>query len=145
MRIALRTPWRQTSPLAAAGFGPVRARSSPVNGLRATCGGNSTSRGVSSRTGVSRITTPTSSKCSYSSGATGTGQQARRSTGNGNKTLKYAIVGGALGAGTILYWDDVQHLYRATSRTGRVVGALAVCINEWVSPSPALSFVVFRC
>lgn len=133
MRIALRTPWRRASP--PSGFSPVRAaRSTPVNCLHATYGGGNTSRLLSSKTPVSRTTTTTTtptSKCYYSSGTTDTGQA--RSNGNGNKTLKYAIVGGALGVGAILYWDDVQHLYRATSRTGRVVGALAVCINEWVS------------
>lgn len=46
-----------------------------------------------------------------------------------NKT-KYIIVGGALGVAAVAYSDEVQHLYRAAARTGRVVSALAVCINE---------------
>lgn len=134
MRLAFRTPWRRATPLS--GLGSVRTRSTtPVNCLHsAACRGGYGNLKLlsSSRTPGSRIATPTS-KCHYSSGTTGTGQA--RSNGNGNKTLKYAVVGGVLGAGTIFYWDDIQHLYRAASRTGRVVGALAVCINEWVPPS----------
>lgn len=67
----------------------------------------------------------------YSSGPAAQGPGAGQSGGSGNKkTLKYAIVGGVLGVGVVVYWDEVQHLYRATTRTGRVVSALAVCINE---------------
>lgn len=67
----------------------------------------------------------------YSSGPAAQGPGAGQSQGRGNKkALKYAIVGGVLGVGVIVYWDEVQHLYRAAARTGRVVGALAVCINE---------------
>lgn len=73
----------------------------------------------------------------YSSSSEAVSDDAKQSgSGSGqsrktnNKAIKYGIVGGVLGVGAIVYSDDVQHLYRAAARTGRVVGALAVCINE---------------
>ncbi|KAF9887842.1 hypothetical protein FE257_009502 [Aspergillus nanangensis] len=47
------------------------------------------------------------------------------------KTIKYVVVGGALLVAAGFLSDNVQHLYRAAARTGRVVGALAVCINDY--------------
>lgn len=58
---------------------------------------------------------------------------ANKKTGSGQsrgKTIKYVVIGGTLLVGAVVFSDDVQHLYRAAARTGRVVGALAVCINE---------------
>lgn len=46
------------------------------------------------------------------------------------KGLKYVIVGGVVVVGAVAFSDQVRHGYRAAERTGRVVGALAVCINE---------------
>lgn len=37
---------------------------------------------------------------------------------------------GAAGVGALAFTDDVKHAYNAFERTGRVMGALAVCINE---------------
>jgi aarF domain-containing kinase len=51
-------------------------------------------------------------------------QQSRR------RILKYAIIAGVAGAAAVTLSDDARHLYRAAQRTGRVVGTLAVCINE---------------
>lgn len=65
-------------------------------------------------------------KQSESESGTGSGQSRKKN----NKALKYGIVAGVFGVGAIVYSDEVQHLYRAATRTGRVVGALAVCINE---------------
>jgi aarF domain-containing kinase len=42
----------------------------------------------------------------------------------------YAIITGIVGAAAVTLSDDARHLYRAAQRTGRVVGTLAVCINE---------------
>lgn len=44
--------------------------------------------------------------------------------------LKYLIVLGVLGVGAVTFSDEFQHAYRAAARSGRVVGTLAVCINE---------------
>ena len=40
------------------------------------------------------------------------------------------MAGGAAGVGALTLTDDVKHTYKAIERTGRVVGTLAVCINE---------------
>ncbi|KAF7719112.1 Uncharacterized protein PECH_001737 [Penicillium ucsense] len=47
------------------------------------------------------------------------------------KYLKYLVVLGLLGTGGLLYSDDVKHVYNATRRSGRVLGTLAVCINDY--------------
>lgn len=44
-----------------------------------------------------------------------------------------AAAGGATGVGAFAFTDDVRHSYQAVERTGRVVGTLAVCINEYAS------------
>jgi aarF domain-containing kinase len=41
-----------------------------------------------------------------------------------------AATGTALGVGAIVFTDDVKHAYQGVQRSGRVIGALAVCINE---------------
>ena len=71
-----------------------------------------------------------SSSEAVSDDAKQSGSESGQSRKANNKAIKYGIVGGVLGVGAIVYSDDVQHLYRAAARTGRVVGALAVCINE---------------
>ena len=46
-----------------------------------------------------------------------------------------AATGGALvTTAAVAFTDDVKHAYEAVERTGRVVGTLAVCINELVVP-----------
>ncbi|KAL4889061.1 ABC1 family-domain-containing protein [Aspergillus ambiguus] len=47
------------------------------------------------------------------------------------KITRYVVIGGALVVAAVVFSDNVQHLYRAAARTGRVVGALAVCINDY--------------
>lgn len=46
--------------------------------------------------------------------------------------VKYLVILGLLGAGAgaFAFSDNVQHVYGAAQRSGRVVGTLAVCINE---------------
>lgn len=55
------------------------------------------------------------------------GGQGKRKSRRG---LKYAAAGGALGAGVLAFSDDAKHIYAAAERSGRVVTALAVCVNE---------------
>jgi aarF domain-containing kinase len=38
--------------------------------------------------------------------------------------------GALLGAGAIAFKDDARHVYQGAQRSGRVLSALAVCINE---------------
>lgn len=45
-------------------------------------------------------------------------------------TLKYWIALGAFGVVAVSVSDTANHAYQAARRSGRVVGALAVCINE---------------
>jgi len=46
------------------------------------------------------------------------------------KAIGYLISLGLLGAGAVVYSDEIKHAYHAAGRSGRVVGTLAVCINE---------------
>jgi len=46
------------------------------------------------------------------------------------KAIKYLVVLGVLGLGAVAFSDQFVHAYRAAARSGRVVGTLAVCINE---------------
>ncbi|ODH30178.1 Atypical/ABC1/ABC1-B protein kinase [Paracoccidioides brasiliensis] len=47
------------------------------------------------------------------------------------RALKYAAAGGTVGATLFAFSDDVKHVYSAAERTGRVMTALAVCINDY--------------
>ena len=55
---------------------------------------------------------------------------AGRSKRSSNKRVMLAAATGALGVTAAAFTDDVKHSYDAVERTGRVVSALAVCINE---------------
>ncbi|KAJ5474639.1 hypothetical protein N7475_004205 [Penicillium sp. IBT 31633x] len=46
-------------------------------------------------------------------------------------TIKWFIIGSILGLGAVTFSDQAQHAYEAAKRSGRVVGALAVCINDY--------------
>lgn len=46
------------------------------------------------------------------------------------KVIVYLIALGVLGAGAVAYSDQIKHGYQAARRSGRVVGTLALCINE---------------
>lgn len=153
MRTALRTPWRTT------GFDPAtvlrhtaRSNFAPLNRLYHFT--SSTRSIVLNPKSTSRVQRPLCRPCTpptslsslrkqcYSTSSTvaqeagnegrqsGPGQAGNNS--NNNKTIKYVVVGGVLGIGAIVYSGEVQHLYHAVTRTGRVVSALAICINECV-------------
>ncbi|KAL4906436.1 hypothetical protein BDW74DRAFT_150350 [Aspergillus multicolor] len=77
---------------------------------------------------------PFSTKTSYRS----EGQQTAGGHGkhsepgqSGRKWVKYGIIGGTIVVGAFAFFDEVRHAYRAAARTGRVVGTLAVCINDY--------------
>lgn len=46
------------------------------------------------------------------------------------KPVRFLVVLALLGAGALVFSDEIQHAYRAAVRSSRVVGTLAVCINE---------------
>ncbi|KAL2867874.1 ABC1 kinase family protein [Aspergillus lucknowensis] len=50
---------------------------------------------------------------------------------SGKKWIKYGVIGGVVLVGAVTFSSDARHLYRAAERTGRVVGTLAVCINDY--------------
>ncbi|KAL4983597.1 ABC1 family-domain-containing protein [Aspergillus falconensis] len=78
--------------------------------------------------------TPFSTKTCYQSGAQqtagGSGKQSQTAQ-SGKKWIKYGIVGGTIVVGAVAFSDDVRHIYHAAARTARVVGTLAVCINDY--------------
>ncbi|RAL16486.1 ABC1 kinase family protein [Aspergillus homomorphus CBS 101889] len=53
------------------------------------------------------------------------------SGGSRSRIIKYGVIGGTILIGAVVFSDQVQHYYSAAARTGRVVGALAVCINDY--------------
>lgn len=140
MRVALRTPLR------ALGFDPA-----PV--VRYTSGSapkgiaRQDTRALSSAwtSGLSRpnVTNffprdsraPFSTKTFRLSGsqetASGQGEKKQSDAGqSGKRWIKYGIIGGVIAIGAVTFSEDARHIYRAAERTGRVVGTLAVCINE---------------
>ncbi|KAE8351429.1 ABC1-domain-containing protein [Aspergillus coremiiformis] len=62
----------------------------------------------------------------------GNGHDGKRSkSGRSRRTvIKYAVIGGTIVVGAVAVSDN-QHLYRAAVRSGRVVGTLAMCINDY--------------
>ncbi|KAE8323329.1 ABC1 family-domain-containing protein [Aspergillus sergii] len=63
--------------------------------------------------------------------ANGNGRKSSGSEWSRRKVITYTVVGGTIVIGVVAFSDNVQHLYRAAARTGRVVGTLAVCINDY--------------
>ncbi|OGM44347.1 ubiquinone biosynthesis protein [Aspergillus bombycis] len=61
----------------------------------------------------------------------GNGRKPPGSEWSRRKVITYTVVGGTILIGVVAFSDNVQHLYRAAARTGRVVGTLAVCINDY--------------
>ncbi|KAJ5787270.1 hypothetical protein N7457_002260 [Penicillium paradoxum] len=57
----------------------------------------------------------------------------KKSNSNGaqRSALKWFIIGSVLGLGSVTFSDQLQHAYEAAKRSGRVAGALAVCINDY--------------
>ncbi|KAL4819076.1 ABC1 family-domain-containing protein [Aspergillus spinulosporus] len=78
--------------------------------------------------------TPFSTKTLYrfetQEGAGNQGRQSQTSQSK-NKWIKYGIIGGIIVVGGVVVSDDVRHIYHAAARTGRVVGTLTVCINDY--------------
>ncbi|KAJ5081520.1 hypothetical protein NUU61_009784 [Penicillium alfredii] len=59
------------------------------------------------------------------------GQAQSNSSQPRRKAVKYVVVGGALAVAAVAFSDQGKHAYRAAERSGRVVGTLAVCINDY--------------
>lgn len=63
----------------------------------------------------------------------------RKSSSEGNggaksgpnaRLILFASTGAAAGTAALAFTDEIKNSYEAAERTGRVVAALAVCINE---------------
>ncbi|KAE8371772.1 ABC1 family-domain-containing protein [Aspergillus bertholletiae] len=144
MKAALRAPLR------ASDFGPapVLRYTSPTSWIRPvqrTSGPLSVHRSVSNSAQVLRqsrclrLRAPSIAsipRASYATRAStekanSNGRNPPRSEWSRRKVITYTVIGGTIVIGAVTFSDNVQHLYRAAVRTGRVVGTLAVCINDY--------------
>ncbi|OJJ44761.1 hypothetical protein ASPZODRAFT_100909 [Penicilliopsis zonata CBS 506.65] len=86
---------------------------------------------------ASRILSPSAGRnfstgfCRRSTNANSSHGAGARPTRSQRKLVKYAVAGSVASAGYLFYADEIKHLYRAAERSGRVVGTLAVCINDY--------------
>ncbi|KAL5000689.1 ABC1 family-domain-containing protein [Aspergillus recurvatus] len=139
MRVALRTPLRaigDPAPIlqyAASAYAPSEL--ALWNSYKSPCRWVSSSIRSNKTTFPQRdFRTPFSTKISYRSGAQqtagGPGKQSQTAQ-SGKKWIKYGIIGGTIVVGAVALSGDVRHIYHAAARTGRVVGTLAVCINDY--------------
>lgn len=146
MRVAARTPLRASSfdpatvlsqfsniPRYSRYFGYSASRSGPIHYARAStlartstfCRQCSREQFLSPKNSYSTRTPP-----AFSPGKPNNNGGKQEPGRSQKKTLKYVAIGGVVVVGAVAFSDKVQHGYRAAERTGRVVGALAVCINE---------------
>ncbi|KAL4785774.1 ABC1 family-domain-containing protein [Aspergillus varians] len=130
MRVALRTPLR------ALGFDPapvVRYTSGYAPrelSLRNTHTLSSRRVFGSARSNAAPFSTKTFHLSEPQQTTDGQGKQSEAGR-PGKRWIKYGIIGGTILVGAVTFSDDARHIYRAAQRTGRVVGTLAVCINDY--------------
>ncbi|KAL4964812.1 ABC1 kinase family protein [Aspergillus stella-maris] len=142
MRVALRTPLRgfarDPAPVSryTSNYTPARLaqKNTPTSSSRGVFGPlRSNLVTVPPRDSRAAFSTKTSRLSEAQQAATGQGKKSGTGSGSPgkNKWIKYGIVGGVLVVGAVTFSDDARHIYRAAARTGRVVGTLAVCINDY--------------
>lgn len=140
MRVALRTPLR------ALGFDPAPVvRYTSGSALKGLARQDTRALPSAWTPGLSRSNAsnflPRDSRAPFSTKAfrlsgsqeTASGQGKKKQSGadqSGKKWIKYGIIGGVITVGAVTFSGDARHFYRAAERSGRVVGTLAVCINE---------------
>jgi aarF domain-containing kinase len=56
----------------------------------------------------------------------------KANAGSQRKLVKWLIIAGVIGMGAFAFSEQAGHVFGAAKRSGRVVGTLAVCINEYV-------------
>lgn len=56
--------------------------------------------------------------------------ESGKATGSQRRLIKWLIVAGVVGVGAVTFSEQAGHAFGAAKRSGRVVGTLAVCINE---------------
>lgn len=77
----------------------------------------------------SQFSRPTFNYATQASPVTAAAGQAQSSK-RGSRKIVYAVIGGSLAVVSVLYLDKLQHAVAAAQRSGRVLGELAVCIDE---------------
>ncbi|KAL4873134.1 hypothetical protein BDV12DRAFT_182400 [Aspergillus spectabilis] len=138
MRVALRTPLRAfgVDPAPIVRYTSSYALREPTHRIAHTL----SCRSISGATRLNTATFPHRASRAFSikpdglsgSQETAGGQGKQSGTGQSGKGwIKYGVIGGTIVVGALAFSDDVRHLYRAAERTGRVVGTLAVCINDY--------------
>ncbi|KAJ5445145.1 hypothetical protein N7491_001227 [Penicillium cf. griseofulvum] len=65
------------------------------------------------------------SKSQHTSGSKSNSNESQRSV------IKWFLIGSIFGLGAVTFSDQAQHAFQAAKRSGRVVGTLAVCINDY--------------
>ena len=80
---------------------------------------------------LSKQSYATSTSALFSAETQGQSNEESSKTGQlHGRWIKTLIVLGGLGVGAVAFSDELKHAYYAACRSGRVVGTLAVCINE---------------
>ncbi|KAJ5339238.1 hypothetical protein N7452_005966 [Penicillium brevicompactum] len=57
--------------------------------------------------------------------------ESGKATGSQRRLIKWLVVAGIVGVGAVTFSEQAGHAYGAAKRSGRVVGTLAVCINDY--------------
>ncbi|KAL3481579.1 ABC1-domain-containing protein [Aspergillus californicus] len=131
MRVALRTPLR------AFGLAPASVRYTSNSASTITSPQRDVAYALSRRLAAKSITVTSprrASQTSFSTKSPVLSASQEKQSGNQQSRrawMKYAVVGGTVVVGAVAFSDDARHLYRAVERTARVVGTLAVCINDY--------------
>ena len=63
----------------------------------------------------------------------------KTNTGSQSRLVKWLVVAGVIGVGAFAFSEQAGHAFGAAKRSGRVVGTLAVCINEYVQSLDSIS------
>lgn len=129
------TAIRQTSRASIAGSslytGPIRS-SSVLKSSVAQSWSRSSAKIPSQPTSLSRCFSTRTSPLRSADKLTGHDGVKAKAPPSQTKRIALLIVLGLAGIGAVFYSEELQHGYGAARRSGRVVGTLAVCINEWV-------------
>lgn len=110
----------------------VRPSSSPLGSIASKLWSRQSSEVRSQATSSSRcFSTRTSPLRSAEENVTSNeGVKSKPGPSQSKKPIALLVVLGLLGVGAAVYSEELKHGYGAARRSGRVVGTLAVCINE---------------
>ncbi|CAG8082916.1 unnamed protein product [Penicillium olsonii] len=128
MSAAYRVPWRafKIEPATVIGKTPKATPGSPF----ALSGPRSSARPVYSTSQWSSW----AARRSFSAKAplrSGEQPTSGKATGSQRKLIKWLAIAGVVGIGAVAFSEQAGHAFGAAKRSGRVVGTLAVCINDY--------------